>query len=809
MFVAARVRVLKTLCGALAATYMIACGGTSTQTGPQTGSVSGTVSSSAGGGLAGVQVQATPSGSAALAAVATNATGTYTISNVPVGSGSVTVSGIPTGCTPPASTAYTVSSSGATGTANVVVTCPPPVGTVTGVVTDVTTNTPIAAATVTITPTSGNPLVTTTNSSGVYSLASVPAGGGSVTLSNLPTACAAPGAGSYASLTSGRTATVNFSVACPTTTSLAVGQAAVFTTSPFFNTNLVLQPNAQYLITIVNTDAASSQEDFVIAGATASGSRVVPRPHDVSAQRTKAPTRPRLAVRGPSDARSVAGGDEVARLLRMTRTANALHEKQLEAGVRKARALGDPRPALRTYAALRAAGNAPRYRAAGLAGTTVGAVNAINVPNFTASSCSSVTPIGVRTVYVGQHVQIVADTSLTNWPSAYRPDSAYYTALGQEYDTLTYAKHLLTYIGDPLEFDSQLSSVGKVTVVFTPVLNNIPGFPSGAFIVAFVDPCDFYAPSQNPQSNFTETVYMTVPGATEYPVNIWERAMRPTLAHESKHIVSLGEHIFNGGGNFEESWLEEGLAQVSSEIWGRNYNQATWRGNAGYTQTVYCEFLNAPCNTATTPFTFLFGHFPFLYDYIRDLDSATVQVPEALANTVEGKYGAGWSLARWSIDNYAPGSGAAAEGAYIKQLIQDYSATGVANVSRTTSASAGDLLVWWSLATAYDQSTLTDSTTFHPADARATLPSFDFRNIYSSLYSADPGTFPVVAPLKTYQAAPGTFAYILTGIPGTESVYFLLQVGSSGSTQSLQLLNSSEGPLSSGSGLRVGIIRVQ
>ncbi len=105
--------------------------------------------------------------------------------------------------------------------------------------------------------------------------------------------------------------------------------------------------------------------------------------------------------------------------------------------------------------------------------------------------------------------------------------------------------------------------------------------------------------------------------------------------------------------------------------------------------------------------------------------------------------------------------------------------------------------------------TLADSTTFHPLDARATLPSFDFRNIFAGLSAAAPSGFPVPAPLKTYVAAPGSFDYILNGIPGTESVYFLFQGGPLASTQMLQLLNSSEGQLSAGSGLRVGIIRVQ
>jgi hypothetical protein len=57
---------------------------------------------------------------------------------------------------------------------------------------------------------------------------------------------------------------------------------------------------------------------------------------------------------------------------------------------------------------------------------------------------------------------------------------------------------------------------------------------------------------------------------------------------------------------------------------------------------------------------------------------------------------------------------------------------------------------------------------------------------------------------------PGNFTtQDITGIPGTEQLYIAIQASASGGTQFLQLLSGSGGTISSASGFRVGIIRVQ
>lgn len=181
-----------------------------------TGTVAGTVTSPQLGTLNGVVVTAT-AGVSTLSGTTAGA-GAYSIASVPTGPASVAITGgLPAGCTSPGAQSATVSN-GATSTVNFTVTCPVPSGTVGGTITfSGFTPSGITGISAIVTPTGGSAQAAVSpNASGVYSRSGVPVGtgAGSVALSNLPSGCSNPGAGSYSGLTNGGTATVNFTVAC-------------------------------------------------------------------------------------------------------------------------------------------------------------------------------------------------------------------------------------------------------------------------------------------------------------------------------------------------------------------------------------------------------------------------------------------------------------------------------------------------------------------------------------------------------------------------------------------------------------------
>lgn len=187
------------------------------------GTVSGTVTSAALGPIVGAAIAVTPG--AGLTATSA-AGGAYSVANVPTGPKTVAITGgLPAGCTIPASQNVTIAN-GVTSTVNFTVTCPAPTGGISGTITRTGAGTQsLAGVTVTATPAAAGTSPASGTSTGAaspfaYTLANVQigagagAGNGSVALSNLPSGCTNPGAGTYTGLTAGGSATVNFTVDC-------------------------------------------------------------------------------------------------------------------------------------------------------------------------------------------------------------------------------------------------------------------------------------------------------------------------------------------------------------------------------------------------------------------------------------------------------------------------------------------------------------------------------------------------------------------------------------------------------------------
>lgn len=373
----------------------------------------------------------------------------------------------------------------------------------------------------------------------------------------------------------------------------------------------------------------------------------------------------------------------------------------------------------------------------------------------------------------------------------------------------------MTNIGNPLAYDASLSQLGKVTVTITPVLNTLGAIAGGGSVEAFVSSCDFYpsgsAAISGGFSNQTEMLYSLVPDGITFDVPTWEAELRATSAHESKHIVSYADRIINHSPTFEEIWLEEGLANESSEIWMRNFNQATWMGHATFVQTVACELdlgPNAPCDiNDDKPLALTFNHLSFLFEY---LESESVINGEGLGLDSPSNYGAGWSFGRWATDQYATVS----EGPFIKSLINEPQLVGLPNLSLHTGATVQTLLTYWNLATA-----IFATPNFTAADVRTTIPSFNFADIFSvgqtdltcngipcGLFTNS--GFPVYPVLPIPLGTASAFSQMIASVPGTSASFFLLSASSAG-VETLQLLTTGGAPLPASSGLRVAILRVQ
>jgi Bacterial Ig-like domain (group 2) len=591
----------------------------------------------------------------------------------------------------------------------------------------------------------------------------------------------------------------------------APGQSAAFLNSPNFAATLTMQPGAQYLIAVVNTDPSfTSREDFTLSTSFGAASTRGIAPHTVApVMKAPAGVAPQLGVGLPRESPGL-------NAFPLMRSLAQNHVDALQDNRRIFARYGNPTDA---WEAARSQRGLTAQVGPSIS-QTIGTVNKVYVRTALGGSCNAVDSIGARTVAVGQHVIVLADTNRTTWPQGFRPDTTFYQTFANEYDQITYP-HLLNFIGNPLAYDASLSGIGKVTVTITPVLNNLAGVPGGGTYVAFVSGCDFFpfvGSAANPvYSNQTEMFYSFVPSATGFSVASWEAELRATAAHESKHIVSYADRILLGSAGSDEVWLEEGLAQVSTEVWERHFNQATWKGHATFVQTVTCEIDLAPsypCDaTGTQPFALMFNHLPFFFTY---LERESTSNSEGLDADGQANYGGGWAFARWTIDQYA----SSGEGPFIKSLINT-TTTGLTTLSTITGQPVPLLLTYWNVASGVFQ-----TPAYTAADVRTTIPSFNFADIFligqtnlppytgwtcggkpCGLFT-NPNPPPPIFPIQPIPVAAGSFSRTVSSVPGTSASFFLLS-GTAVGTETLSLLNGSGGPLSASSGFRVLILRVQ
>jgi hypothetical protein len=581
------------------------------------------------------------------------------------------------------------------------------------------------------------------------------------------------------------------------TTFSAAGQSAVFLAAPNQGVELTLQAGSQYLIAVVNTDTSHTvTEDFTLVGGVFASASARSAPLAAVAQPASRSASP---VQAGGATYAVAGTlPSLARMQQMTANHLAILGWSRQIYAR----MGNPRAVRERLGVV----SARVARLSAAITTGIGSVSKVYVKKQLAGDCTNVDSIGARTVAVGQHVIVLADTNRTTWPPAQRPDSSFYKFFADEYDQVTWP-HIQTNVGDPLAYDANLSGLGKVTVTLTPVLNGI-----GGGIVAFVNPCDFFPfASSGPDADFsndTEMFYSLVPSANGFGVTDWEKELRSTASHETKHLVSFTDRILNNSPVLEEIWLEEGLAQESSEIWMRHFNQATWKGKATFLQTVACEIdlgSNAPCDAQNDkPLGLAIGHLPFLFTYLQQESQSN---SEGLGADTPSNYGAGWAFARWATDQYATD-----EGTFIKALVNDPTLNGLPNLSSHTGQPIPLLLMYWNLASA-----IYDTLTYTPADPRITIPSFDLGNIFQvgqtklSCSGTPCGLFTrsgtPVYPIRPIALTSGSISRAVHGVPGTAAAFFLLSASADG-TEALQLESGSGGTISASSGFRLGIIRV-
>jgi hypothetical protein len=415
---------------------------------------------------------------------------------------------------------------------------------------------------------------------------------------------------------------------------------------------------------------------------------------------------------------------------------------------------------------------------------TIGAYSTLHV--IPATQSDPIYTVRARTAYVGTHAVILEDSLA---PLAGQIDS-YYQQLGAEFDNVMFPI-LTANFGNPMAMDANLSGTGRIVMLFTPVINT--KFPG---VEAFVTACDFLTPTDCPATNLTEVFYASVPTLPAAQAQIdprydvttppgWYNQIRGTLIHESKHITALAEKFSRATYPLlEQSWLEEGTAQIASELYARTIYGTAWKGDATYRQTLYCEIRLC----ANYSFT-MFGHFAFLYDYEAQADSLS---PINSGYTDATIYGSAWLMARWAADTYA-----ANEPSFFKGLVQQINTNGVDNLEARTGQSWTTLLGRWAIAIAADH--------YQGFANLPGVPSWNLRDMFLGLYQ-DQAAFTSPYPLRMPVYNTATFS-VAKSVAAGSAAFFDLTFPTA--KQSIAIQATPVTNLPAGTPLRLAVIRVQ
>jgi hypothetical protein len=352
---------------------------------------------------------------------------------------------------------------------------------------------------------------------------------------------------------------------------------------------------------------------------------------------------------------------------------------------------------------------------------------------------------------------------------------------------------LLLDFGDPLAYDARTDANGRIVMLFTPRVN-----ASAANLLGFVSACDLYPAQQDPTvagSNEGEIFYArTVTDTSSTSTSLsgrpeWLRQMPATMIHEAKHIISYAERLARNATVFEEVWLEEGTAQIASELFGRTLHGNGWRDDAGYRPSLWCEAhpTTAGCAGGVLAMT---NHFSFLSGYLRNFQSKSI-----LSGAEDSDiYGSAWLFARWLTDTY----GGTDEGAFLRSIVQTGTRAGAANVEAITGKTFSQLLAQFSLMVAADN--------LPNVAAPYVEPSWNLPDVFVGL--SESGSQPP-APLALRQSTDGAFTVTSRFLKGGGAVLVRIDAGAPGATQLLDLRASLSTPLATGSPIGLAVVRIE
>jgi hypothetical protein len=349
------------------------------------------------------------------------------------------------------------------------------------------------------------------------------------------------------------------------------------------------------------------------------------------------------------------------------------------------------------------------------------------------SACSSPDHRTGRVAAVSNKAIVVADTA--NPASGYT--DADYQSIASTFDNLVDPTNTRAF-GAPTDVDNN----GHVVLFFTRAVNELTPRNSTSYVGGFFFARDLFPSTATADfqacasSNGGEMFYLLVPDPTgvvngnRFTKDAVTSSAIATVGHEYEHLINASRRMYvnTAATDFEETWLDEGLAHIAEEL--LFFARTGLQPRANIDATLLrssSDYIDAFNDEAISNFGRL-G---------RYLAATTSSSPFA-DNDELATRGATWSFLRYAADH--TGSG---DGTTWFQLVNS-TTTGLPNLTAVFGPSLTTLARDWATSVFSDDLTTTDP--------RYQQPTWNVRSIYAALQSN--ATYPLATtPLNTSSAA--------------------------------------------------------
>jgi hypothetical protein len=304
-----------------------------------------------------------------------------------------------------------------------------------------------------------------------------------------------------------------------------------------------------------------------------------------------------------------------------------------------------------------------------------------------------------------------------------------------------------------------------VLLFFTSAVNALTPRNSDSYIGGFFDSRDLFptkAANGLPAcatSNVGEMFYLLVAdpagmvNGNRFSKTFVTRVTIATTAHEYQHLINASRRMYvnTAAEDFEETWLDEGLAHVAEELLFYARAGLSSRLNLDATAIRRSSIAVSAFNDDQS------ANYGRLEEYLLAPSSNS---PYADNDSLATR-GATWSFLRYAADRRS-----VSESTIWSQLVNS-TTTGMANLQRVFGSDVTSLFRDWNTSLVLDD--------VSGADTRYLEPSWNYRSIYSATRSD--GTY----PLKTTSLVDGTPASV--AIAGGSAAYlrFAVSAGKIGS----------------------------